>query len=182
MAACRWFKWIAAVMTIMLLVGIGLCPCPALVISKQRGPAVLWIPLNNGDCFTYEYIHSVQKTPVQEHFVSAPGFKMLLTSTTYQSYGVGLPFLPEEGQLEMKNGKFELKGLNRYYEVIHIGYIPLACQGLTYGGKKYDFNNYFNSGEMIDIEIKEYSLVTILVHESREFWGGHFAQRYQETG
>lgn len=175
-SSCRWFKWMAAGLAVLLLAGICLYPCPVLVLSKQRGPDVLLIPLNKGDCFSYEYIHSVQKTPVQEHFVTAPDHKILLTSTTYQSYGVGLPFLPEEGQLEMRNGKFELTGLNRYYGVVHIGFIPLACQALLYGDKRYDFADYFKSGEMIDVEIRQYSLFDLLVHKGRDFWGGYFAR------
>lgn len=50
--------------------------------------------------FSLGYTHSVMKTEAEEFFV-VDDDKMRLIKTEYSSYGVGLPFLPEEGSLEI---------------------------------------------------------------------------------
>ncbi|SHH04999.1 hypothetical protein SAMN02745221_01560 [Thermosyntropha lipolytica DSM 11003] len=137
-------------------------PVPTLVLTAERGDEVLLFPLLKEKSFTYEYLHSVQKTPVQEHFVPAPGNVILLTSTTYQSLGVGLPFMEEEGEFIEENGVFRIENLNRKYEKITWGFMPIARQALIYKDKKYRFENYCHPGELLTLKIEKKSLAAIL--------------------
>lgn len=145
------------VITIILLY-----PLPALVLSIRGGDEVLLIPLVKEKSFTYEYLHSVQKTPVQEHFIPAPGNVILLTSTTYQSLGVGLPFMEEEGKFIEENGVFRIENMDRKYAKITWGFMPIARQALIYENKKYMFGNYCHPGELLTLKIETRSLAAIL--------------------
>ena len=60
------------------------------------------------DRFSLGYIHSVMKTPAEEFFYINNKNEIVLEKTIYESYGVGLPFLPEEGNLIVEDGKFIL--------------------------------------------------------------------------
>jgi len=57
---------------------------------------------------TIRFIHSVQKTPVEEFLTVHADGHFHLTGTRYQSHGVGLPFLPEEGQFRREGDYFVL--------------------------------------------------------------------------
>ncbi|MGI6453913.1 MAG: DUF1850 domain-containing protein [Syntrophomonadaceae bacterium] len=162
-------KWLAMAATGIIIIILGALwqlEVPALVITEQHRDNLVIIPLYDEHEFTYGYIHSVQKTPVQEHFVVAPDDQLLLTSTTYQSFGVGLPFLPEEGKLSHINGKYVLE-INRRFDKVNIGFIPLACQKISYDGRDYDFNDYFKSGAMLEVRVEHYSPLNLIWHYLR---------------
>ncbi|KUG02995.1 hypothetical protein ASZ90_019607 [hydrocarbon metagenome] len=166
----KWLVVSAAGIIILILLTASMIQIPALVISEQRGDELLIIPLLNGRDFDYQYIHSVQKTPVQEHFTAAPDNQLLLTSTTYQSFGVGLPFMPGEGTLEHIDGKYVLSGINRKFNHINIGFITLAHQELSYNGKCYSFQDHFVSGTILVVEVKQFSALEIMRKITRRIY------------
>ncbi len=72
------------------------------------------VPAEPGLSFSTRFIHSVQKTPVEEFFVvndTLNGF--VLKSTRYQSFGVGLPFLGSEGNFRHEGNFFVMDDMNR---------------------------------------------------------------------
>ncbi|MBO8159903.1 DUF1850 domain-containing protein [Thermosyntropha sp.] len=156
-------KVIVSLLIVFFIVVFLFYPLPSLVLSKSDGKIVLILPLIKGKNFSYEYLHSVQKTPVQEHFVQAPGNIILLTSTSYQSFGVGLPFLSGEGDFALKNGIFVLKNMNRKYEKITWAFMPVARQALIYKDKRYPFYKYCRPGELLELEIQNLNGASILV-------------------
>jgi hypothetical protein len=137
-------------------------PISTITMADQRNGIKILVPMVYEKAFSYEYVHSVEKTPVQEHFVLAPGNRILLTSTHYQSYGVGLPYLPEEGTLVNDNGVFFLSGINRSFSEINLGFMPLAKQALLYHGKKYAFEDFFQPGALLQIDVQKYSPLKIV--------------------
>lgn len=155
---------------VVLLLGIGLAawvlfyPLPVLQVKNNTNQALL-IPLLQGKDFSLEYIHSVQKSPVQEHFTVVAENQMHLTSTTYQSLGVGLPFLPSEGQLVNNQGKFELTGLNRVFREIRLAVMPVTYQSLVYNNRSYILSNYFLSGSLVNISVQSYSPGYLIWHK-----------------
>lgn len=150
------------VFALIILLALFLVPVPTLLVSVQNGNPVLVLPVLWEKTFTLEFTHSVLKTPVQEHFVLAPDNELLLTSTTYKSLGVGLPFLPEEGKLVNEHGVFVLTGLDRHFQEINQGFMPLAKQALLFGGKRYDFKDYFKPGSLVRLQVKQYTPAKII--------------------
>lgn len=159
----QWFRAGAAALALVVLAALFRAPLPTLILSSGHGDSpVLVLPMLFHRTFTIEYTHSVQKTPVQEKFVYRPGQGLLLVSTTYKSLGVGLPFLPGEGNLLAEPGRFVLTGLNRRFEEINLGFTPLAEQALVYGGKRYYFKDYFLSGSLVKLQINEFFPIEII--------------------
>ena len=71
-------------------------------------------PADAGTEFSTRFIHSVQKTPVEEFFAvndARDGFVLL--RTRYRSFGVGLPFLPTDGSFRREGDAFVMDGMNR---------------------------------------------------------------------
>lgn len=86
--------------------------------------------------FSLGYTHSVMKTEAEEIFTVEKDKKMRLIRTEYKSYGVGLPFLPEEGELEIKDGKFILN-IDREFYKIPMVISPIGKHFLKIADKKY---------------------------------------------
>lgn len=146
-------------------IALLLVPMPTLVLSVQNGDPVLLLPLVFDKSFTLEYTHSALKTPVQENFTLAPGNKLLLTSTVYQSLGVGMPFGDTDGHFVDKNGQYVLEGLNRQFEQINQGFMPIAKQTLIYRGKRYPYKNYFTQGALVRVQVEQRTSVEILLQK-----------------
>lgn len=159
--ALNRFKALIWGLVILLLVFFLFFPVNALIAGNSEGQPVLVMLLFKEKEFAYEYVHSVQKTPVRENFVIKADNGLLLKSTDYQSLGVGLPFLPEEGRLVNDNGVFRLT-LNRPYENITLGFMPLAQQSLLFNNKHYYLSDYLKPGELLKIEVKKMSLAKII--------------------
>ena len=86
--------------------------------------------------FSLGYTHSVMKTEAEEIFTTDENKKIKLIRTEYKSYGVGLPFLPEEGKMKVENGKFILD-MEREFKNISMVISPIGKHYLKIDGKKY---------------------------------------------
>lgn len=126
-------------------------------VTGENNRPIWTLPLYGQRNFSLAYTHSVQKTPVLENFKAGPGGLLVLESTVYQSLGVGLPFLPEEGKLIITEGKFVLSEINRQFKELNLISLPLAEQALIYKEKRYQFSHSFSPGEQINIKIKSIS-------------------------
>ena len=85
------------------------------------GRTLLALPLTAPQAFSIHFIHSVQKTPVEENLVAdgrAGEFRLL--STRYQSFGVGLPFLASEGTFREEGDAYVMDGMNRHFPSISL--------------------------------------------------------------
>lgn len=171
----NWLKVISGMLIILTAVGLAFYPLPVLVVGEDHKPPAILVPLIEEHQITLEYFHSVQKSPVQEHFVLVPGNDLKLVSTTYQTLGVGLPFLSGEGDLVNDKGTFRLTGLNRVFREIRLAVMPVTYQGLVYGSKHYTFGDYFKSGSLVTISVQSYSpgqivwkMITMDREENRE--------------
>lgn len=124
------------------------------MVGEQGREPTLLLPVLLERGFTLEYLHSVHRTPVREHFTLAPGNELILDYTVYRSLGVGTPFLPEEGHLERRDGEFVLSGLDRRFKVVNLAFTPLTSQALLIGGRRYDLADYFPAGSLLAIQAR----------------------------
>ena len=135
----KFFVFIIVFTSLCFVISCNIRKVKVLVISDVTSNEKLefYLPNNN---FSLGYTHSVMKTPVEEYFYINEYNQIVLEKTIYKSYGVGLPFLSEEGELEIVNGDFILK-LNRVFNELNMVISPIPKHWLTIGEKKYEFNN-----------------------------------------
>ena len=145
------YRWVVVSLVAVTIIGALFYPLKVLLLTDVKRNTGLIIPIRNQAGFTIEYTHSVNKTKVQEHFVFAPENCFVLTSSTFQSLGVGTPFLPEEGKLVNDNGVFLLSDINRDFESITIGFMPMAKQSIFFNQVYYQLEDYFIPGAFIKI-------------------------------
>ena len=115
------------------------------------------VPAEAGLEFSTRFLHSVQKTPVEEFFTvddARQGF--ILRRTRYQSFGVGLPFSAADGTFSGEDGFFLMDDMNRPFPRLELR--PGVDTGLTLtvGDKFYRLYELTPPGTLIQIYIAPY--------------------------
>ena len=98
----------------VLLVAFDILSAPALFLQADGKKIVLVRQIRDEVPFMIRFIHSVQKTPVEEFLTAHADGHFHLSGTRYQSHGVGLPFLPEEGAFRQE-GEYFILDMERDY-------------------------------------------------------------------
>ena len=89
---------------------------PLLVVESEQGALLYAEKAYAGMPVVIRFIHSVQKTPVEEDLrVDDEVSGFVLDKTRYQSFGVGLPFLASEGQFRAEGDHFVMDGMERRF-------------------------------------------------------------------
>ena len=115
---------------------------------------------------TIEFIHSVQKTPVQEKLrVSADKKSLELRETRYHSFGVGLPFLESEGDFRQEGDDFVITGMDRRFKDLSLrtGVGTRLTLNLSVPGRTERFELYRDHAPGALIEIRLLPLYKILI-------------------
>jgi len=166
MISRQWY--IVTGVAILIIVLLLLISVPTVVLSEQNGTIRLLVPLWQEKEFTVEYMHSVNKTPVQENFIPAPDNKIKLTGTEFRSLGVGTPFLPEEGQLVNDQGVYHLSGIERYFDRVPFIFLPFTRHTLIAGGERFAFSDYFAAGQIVEVRMERYTLIHLIQYHIKK--------------
>lgn len=122
------------------------------VVEARTGEVVLEVPLHAGECFTLEYRHSVQLTPVRETFRVQDG-RMVLVETEYGTLGVGLPY-GAEGDFELEDGRcFRLSGLDRCFQQVFLWVSEIAAHRLEIRGKEFSLPALVGSDSLVELRL-----------------------------
>lgn len=106
-----------------------------------------------GEPISIKFIHSVQKTPVLENLaVDKEG--LILHSTVYQSFGVGLPFLASEGNFYKEGSYYVLDNMERHFKSLTLRVGVGTKLTLYLGGRSYPLYEKYPAGTPIDIYVK----------------------------
>lgn len=124
---------------------------PMTLVVETEKETCLSLPTSSEDNFSLRFTHSVHKTPVWENFTVIRSDKLILTSTEYQSYGVGMPFLPSEGTFIQERDRFILRDLNREFSQIPVRAGPEAKLTLIHGGREYPLYEMVEPGTLLFI-------------------------------
>ena len=111
--------YLIALAAAAVLVAFDILSTPALFLQADGQKTVLVRHLRDEVPLTVHFIHSVQKTPVEEFLTAYADGHFHLTGTRYQSHGVGLPFLPEEGTFRQEGDYFVLD-MDRDYPALSL--------------------------------------------------------------
>ncbi|WP_314665496.1 DUF1850 domain-containing protein [uncultured Selenomonas sp.] len=109
--------YLIALAAAVLLVAFDILSAPALFLQVDGQKTILVRQIRDEVPLTIHFIHSVQKTPVEEFLTAHADGHFHLTGTRYQSHGVGLPFLPEEGNFRREGDYFVLDMDRDYNEL-----------------------------------------------------------------
>lgn len=92
-----------------------------ILLLEGDGKIIFSMETKAGEEFSTHFIHSVQKTPVEEFFIVNDECNgIILRSTRYHSFGVGLPFLASDGDFRREGDYFIMDNLNRRIKTLDL--------------------------------------------------------------
>lgn len=69
--------------------------------------------VKEGDLFSIRYIHSVNKSPVEDFFLIGNNHGIVLDKSVFYSFGAGVPSAPEDGgSFQVYKDRIEVTGIN----------------------------------------------------------------------
>ena len=139
-----------ALVVAVFLVAFDILSASALFLQADGQKILLVRQIRDEVPVTIHFIHSVQKTPVEEFLTVYPDGHFHLTGTRYQSHGVGLPFLPEEGTFHEEDGHFILD-MDRDYDTLSLRTGVGTELTITAGGTDYPLYERCPDGTRIDL-------------------------------
>lgn len=154
--------------TALAMVVIGsLLFCPiqlALTITDDSsGKLVFAAPVQPGDSFSIQFIHSVHRTPINEFYQISEDHNMILSKVMYETYGVGNPSDITPGEkFYMENGKLVIEGMDRVMDsiLLRIGQVRADHQ-LIIQGKRIHLAELNEPGSKVMIKVKYVSFTSL---------------------
>lgn len=144
--------YLIALAAAAVLVAFDILSTPALFLQADGQKTVLVRQLRDEVPLTVHFIHSVQKTPVEEFLTAYADGHFHLTGTRYQSHGVGLPFLPEEGTFRQEGDYFVLD-MDRDYPALSLRTGIGTQLTIEAGGTRVPVYEMYPVGTRIDLVV-----------------------------
>jgi len=151
---------------LLLILLIILFPMfPHLVLSHDND--IVWCkPIKRDEKFVIRYIHSVNKSPVEDS-IRWNGKKLIICETLYQSYGAGIPNEPEDSQTFTWTDKGLLLSninLERYSIDLFVG--TIADHYLIYRDREYQLKKLAGEQILLNISVKRLSAFNLLFRKT----------------
>ena len=141
-----------ALLVAFALVAFDIVSAPALLMQADGTKTVLVRQIRDEVPLTIHFIHSVQKTPVEEFLTAHADGHFHLTGTRYRSHGVGLPFLPEEGTFRQEGDYFVLD-MDRDYSELSLRTGVGTELVIEAGGQRIPVYEMYPVGTRIDLVV-----------------------------
>ena len=136
----------------VFLVAFDILSAPALFLRAGDDMIVLVRQIRDEVPVTIHFIHSVQKTPVEEFLTAHADGHFHLAGTRYQSHGVGLPFLPEEGTFRQE-GEYFVLDMDRDYSALSLRTGVGTELTIEAGGARIPVYEMYPVGTRIDLVV-----------------------------
>ena len=143
--------WLTIIGVLLGLLNVLMTPC---LVVRAAGERVAIVEARPELPFSIHFIHSVQKTPVLENLeVNAARDGFTLLATKYQSFGVGLPFLEEEGDFREEGNYYVFDHMDRHFRDLSLRTGVGTQLRLTLNGHTYRLYERYAPGTRIDLAI-----------------------------
>ena len=136
----------------VFLVAFDILSASALFLQADGQKILLVRQIRDEVPVTIHFIHSVQKTPVEEFLTAHTDGHFHLSGTRYQSHGVGLPFLPEEGTFRQE-GEYFILDMDRDYSELSLRTGVGTELTIEAGGARIPVYEMYPVGTRIDLVV-----------------------------
>lgn len=125
------------------------------LVAYTDDAVVFSVKAEKGMRFATRFIHSVHHTPVIDRYIIADGEeKIVQESTAYQAYGVGMPYLPEDGTFVQKDGFFELTDLDLAFRSVDYRVGREAQFTILFDEKEYPIYQLAPQGALVRLAVE----------------------------
>lgn len=140
----------------LLLMTVWFFTRPCFFVSTDEA-LMFAIPVKKNETLSIRFVHSVQKTVVLENLhLDLSQKKFILDSTKYQSFGVGLPFLAQEGRFRREGEYFIMDHMDREFPSLELRTGLGTKLTLLLRGKEYPVYKELPAGSRLNLTIAPY--------------------------
>lgn len=135
------------------------------IFDNNSNKVVFAKKVNIGDFFTIRFIHSVERTPVEDIFLIDKNLKIVLKEKRFSSFGAGLPGeLYGQEKFSLENGRFIIRDINREFSEIlmFVGEVVANHTIIFNDNNDYQLASLGLAGKSVKINLKYYSLMFTL--------------------
>lgn len=133
------------------------CVISAIVLTDENDVRLHAFKFEKGDEFTVRFIHSVNKTPVDEIYrIGDSGLE--LQETLFEDFNAGLQSYEEPGQkMELVGNKIRISGMRRAVPnlVYRVGQI-VANHTLIFNGEQIPLSKFVKPGSAIRFKLEKW--------------------------
>ena len=144
---------LTVLMALMVISGCGLFEKQLKVVAVEENKIVETVPARAGMPLTIKFIHSVQKTPVEED-LEFDGEGWVVHRTRYKSQGVGLPFMESDGEFRREGEWFVMDGMDRRIDRLSLRTGVGTQLTLMLDGNELKLYEMFEPGTRIDLLVE----------------------------
>lgn len=147
---------------IILLILLPLKSCLTLTQTDSGGLAAA-LPVQEGDTFSLEFRHSVNRTPITENFRVVKD-RIILDSCTFSSYGAGIPETAEDpgAVLKQEGNHITISNMNRDVQGFTQITGTYADHTLIMKGNRIPLASLAGIQKHLRFEIKKVSALTLI--------------------
>jgi hypothetical protein len=134
------------------------------ITNEKSGHIVFQDRVENFKEFYISFIHSVNKTPVNEYYSISEG-KLILKRATFYSYGAGMPEIGEYESDEPRivNGQIQLDNINKRFDKFTYFAGTYANHSLNIDNTQILFSQFVKPQTPVTFEVKKISIITLLM-------------------
>jgi len=134
------------------LAGLLLFPVQTLEVRSRRTDGIIFRKrAAPGDAFTFAYIHSIEKVPVEGIFAVEADGALRVVETRFPSYGAGLPYQPAyksaDGKWMVTPGGQKLPEFSFYVS-------PINQASLRMGAKTLNLTPLVDAGDVVVVAVR----------------------------
>jgi hypothetical protein len=132
-----------------------------LIIDYKTDKILYASGVKPGDKFSITYIHSVNKSPIEDQFIIEDDFSIMLQKTIFRSFGAGVPSTPDDGsRYVFFKDRIEVPDINRKIDNLLLFVGIIADHHFLMNGKDLKLNELSPPQRSVHFLIKK-----ITVHQ-----------------
>jgi len=132
------------------------------IIEEKTGRCLFVSKVKPGDSFIIGYIHSVNKSPVEDFFEIGEDLGISLKKTVFRSFGAGIPFDIEKNQeLKLYRDRLEIENINTEIEDLLLFVGTQADHTFTMNNRKLHLNQLTSPQTTVRFEVRKLPLFTL---------------------
>lgn len=144
---------VAAAIVIFLFYG---CPRKLELCNSQTGEVYATYPIKDGDRFSIEFIHSVNKTPVRDIYEVRDGNDIYVVETDYYDFNAGVQteLNPGETLTYSDDGAMQIKDIDKLLPNLTYVVGTVSDHTLRIGNEEISLRNLCGKNSSVTLSVK----------------------------
>jgi hypothetical protein len=133
------------------------------VIEDKSGEILYMTDVKPGDTYTTTFIHSINKSPVDEVYRIQSDYSMMLKKSVFRAFGVGIPEKPECNEtFTLYDDRIEIANINRVVKdhLVFVG--TISDHTFSMNSDYFHLNTLIEPQKTVRFRVRKIPLYTLI--------------------